>query len=262
MSLLPQPTVVTIIPSGPISQPPRPTATPNFRDGGELLAGDCASPSYTLINGGDLVLYAAVVGCNADRPQCCPWNVTADANPSNPGAGGAPGDNLIAAAPGQFPIPAADAKDSLESGYYKFTREIASQTPCFSSLVGKATPPPITIGLAANPTDMSLPTSAVVNLAWAMAYKVADPAPALSKGAVVGIGVGSGVVAIAILAAVVLLVVRWRRARAVKAEQPVGLGDSAQQGMTYQSGYHAPPGSPPPPMEGYEAPQQGGYYRA
>ena len=101
-------TIVTIIPSGPIAQPPPPTATPNFRDGGELLVGDCQSTAYTLLNGGDMVLYAALVGCNGDRPECCPWNITTAAPP------GTPDDGRAAAEAGDFPVPAADAKDRLD----------------------------------------------------------------------------------------------------------------------------------------------------
>lgn len=135
------------------------------------------------------------------------------------------------------------------SGYYKFTRQIAYQTPCFSSLAGSATPPPITLGLAANPTHSSLPTSAIVNLAWAMAFNVSsEPAPALSKGAVVGVGVGAGVAAIAIVAAVVFFVIRWRRKRrsegfaagAAGRDRHVSVVGETQQGMTYREGYHAP----------------------
>ncbi len=99
-------TIITVIPSGPISEPPRPTATPVYQDGGELLAGGCSSTSYTLISDRDVVLYAAFVGCNADRPQCCPWSVSTGAVTS---AG-----NRVAAQPGQFPVPAANAKDGLE----------------------------------------------------------------------------------------------------------------------------------------------------
>jgi hypothetical protein len=105
-------TIISIIPSGPISQPPRPTAEATFRDGGELLAGDCQTTSYTLLNGGDMVLYAPFVGCNGDRPQCCPWNVTNDASLDSPGPNG--DDNRAAAVrAGDFPIPAGNVKDSL-----------------------------------------------------------------------------------------------------------------------------------------------------
>ncbi|KAK3295244.1 uncharacterized protein B0H64DRAFT_321318, partial [Chaetomium fimeti] len=281
-------TIITIIPSGPISQPPRPTATPMFRDGAELLVGDCQSTSYTLLDGGDMVLYAAFVGCNGDRPQCCPWNVTTDASLDSPGSGG---DDSRAATirPGEFPAPAGNVKDSLDrcpqdyysvsgqccpNGYYKFTRQVASQTPCFSSLAGRATPPPITVGMPANPTDTTLPTSAVVNLAWAMGFKVDDdPAPALSKGAVVGIGVGSGVVAVTVIAAIAYFVLRWRRnRRAAAVEEHLGAGE----GMTYTAGYHAPQERLGSPAQmklghgvqaggewdgryGYPVPQDGGY---
>lgn len=112
-SLTTRRTVISVIPSGPISETPRPLATPNAHDGGNLLAGDCASTSYTLVNGGDLVLYAAFVGCGAERPECCPWDVSTDAPPGNPGSGPPEGGH-VAAAGGDFPIPAADVKDRLE----------------------------------------------------------------------------------------------------------------------------------------------------
>ena len=71
---------------------------------------------------------------------------------------------------------------------------------------------------------------------------------ALSKGAVVGIGVGAGVVAVVAAAAVVFFVLRSRKRKSgalAGADEQPGLG----QGMTYQEGYHAPGGSmsPPPP---------------
>lgn len=140
--------------------------------------------------------------------------------------------------------------DKLRSGYYKFTRPIAYQTPCFSSLADKVTPPPITAGLAANPTDSSLPTSAVLNVAWAMGFNTTGETspPGLSTGATVGIGVGAGVVAIALLVVVGVFLVRRRKN---KSGTPPGAADKQlqpDQGMTYQPGYHAPggPASPPP----------------
>ena len=85
-----------------------------------------------------------------------------------------------------------------------------------------------------------------------MAFNVSsEPAPALSKGAVVGVGVGAGVAAIAIVAAVVFFAIRWRRRRAAAAAGGSGHGrgrhgvdvvggGETQQGMTYREGYHAP----------------------
>ncbi|KXX77950.1 hypothetical protein MMYC01_206778 [Madurella mycetomatis] len=281
MTELPQPPVSIVTPSGPITKAPPPLVAPSFSDGGELLTADCKSTSYTLVDGGDMVYYVAFIGCNADRPHCCPWDVAVETIPSESGEKG----NRVAAAPGQFPFPpipqrrfsngargtiipcldnavqsmsnsALDGASScwrltVSSGYYKFTRQVAYQTPCFSSLAEKATPPAITSGLAANPTDSSLPTSAVVNVAWSMGYNTSsDSSPPLSRGATIGIGVGAGVLGISLGVLAAFFIMRWRRNKksASTAEQ---LQQTAQlephQGMTYQHGYHAPPGSPPPP---------------
>ncbi|KAK4115982.1 hypothetical protein N656DRAFT_841509 [Canariomyces notabilis] len=278
MTQLPQPSsvsldlepVAVVTPSAPITEAPTPIVQPSFTDGGELLAGDCKSTSYTLVDGGDMVFYAAFVGCNADRPQCCPWNVSTGASqPDNSPAlevTDAPPGRV--AEPGQFPIPADHAKANLErcpqdyysvsgqccpNGYYKFTRLVAYQTPCFSSFKERATPPQITAGLAANPKNSALPTSAVVNVAWAMGFNTSgDSNPPLSTGASIGIGVGAGVLAISIGVLAAFLIFRWRRNKKAKAaegvqeQQAATQFDPYQQGMTYQPGYHAPPGSPPP----------------
>jgi hypothetical protein len=97
--------VVVVTPSGPITQPPRPVASPVPPDGGALLEGECQSTTYTLLDAGDMVIYAPLVGCNADRPECCPWNVSTGAGPEG---------NRVAAAPGEFPAPASSAKESLD----------------------------------------------------------------------------------------------------------------------------------------------------
>ncbi|KAL2134403.1 hypothetical protein VTI74DRAFT_242 [Chaetomium olivicolor] len=248
-------TVDTVTLSGPITDPPRPVPSPTFREGGQLLGGDCKSTSYTLLDAGDLVYYAAFIGCNNARPQCCPWNVSTDAAPSNPGPGGQQGDK-VAPEPGHFPGPADDAKEPLKrcpqdyysvsgqccpNGYYKFTRLVAFQTPCFSSLAGRAIPPPITAGLAANPTDSSVPTSAIVNIAFAMGFNVSgETSSGLSTGTKAGIGVGAGIGALIIVAAVAFFVLWWRRKRV---GQQSGLEDQ-NQGMTYQPGYNVPQESP------------------
>jgi len=111
----------------------------------------------------------------------------------------------------------------------------------------------LTAGLAGNPTDTNLPTSAVVNMAWAMGFNVSDAAqPPLSKGAAIGVGVGAGVFGLALIAltAFVCLRVRRNKKRALEGggtgpAQP-DMGQVATQGTTYQQGYHhAAPGSPP-----------------
>ncbi|KAK3899794.1 hypothetical protein C8A05DRAFT_46233 [Staphylotrichum tortipilum] len=247
MTQLPQPPVVTVTPTAPITEPPRTAVPPPaFSNGGDLLAGPCSSASYTLVSDGDLVLYAAFVGCDAGRPQCCPWNVSTEAAPVNPGAGGEgngtpKGNRRSSGVRGIITLSRGSAVLIWNSGYYKFTRPIAFQTPCFSSLSGSlhASPPPITAGLAANPRDSSVPTSAIVNLAWAMGYNVSgEPTTALSKGAVIGIGVGSGVGVIVVVTVLAFLVIRWRRAR--KAATGGGGGGGVGQGVSYHEGYHAP----------------------
>lgn len=145
------------------------------------------------------------------------------------------------------------------SGYYKFTTAIQSQTPCFSNLRDNVTPPPLTAGLAAVPTDTRLPTSAILNVAWAMGYNVSDPdanKPPLSKPAAIGVGVGAGVVALLLLGltAWVCMRVRKKKKAAVVAAPAVG-GTQAGEKYTdsapvaaadpvYGKGYH----SPPPPV--------------
>lgn len=158
-----------------------------------------------------------------------------------------------------FPPPTSDPPlTPPPSGYYKFTTAIQSQTPCFSNLRAKITPPPLTAGLAAIPTDTRLPTSAILNVAWAMGYNVSDPdanKPPLSKPAAIGVGVGAGVVALLLLGltAWVCMRVRKKKKAAVAAAPTAGgtgtggekYTDSAPvAGPVYGKGYQ----SPPPPV--------------
>ncbi len=59
--------------------------------------------------------------------------------------------------------------------------------------------PTLTAGLAGQPTDTTVPTSAVVNVVWAMSYPVQQSSPGLSTGALAGIAIGA-VGAVAIMA--------------------------------------------------------------
>ncbi|KAK1828794.1 hypothetical protein QBC39DRAFT_384747 [Podospora conica] len=320
---LPQPTkaplelapIVIITPPSTIAtqteQPP-PITQPTFTGGGQLLTqGDCASTSYTLVSAGDVVYYAAFIGCMADRPSCCPWSVALD-NPlatAGPAAGGINEGNRVAGGAGRLPIPAngvqallAKCPDDYYSvssqgmccptGYYKFTTAIQAQTPCFSNLRAKATPPPLTAGLAAVPTDTRLPTSAILNVAWAMGYNVSDPdasKPPLSKPAAIGVGVGVGAVVLLLIGLTAWVCVRVRRRKAAAAPVVVG-PPTGGEGYTdsapvagagvYGKGYPSPPppvspvasGSPemasvgavspsgsPPPGAGTYAPVPAGY---
>jgi len=124
MAQLPQPSTVQVelspvnIVTPPASAIPpssnrvvvQPTST--FNGGGQLLAEpDCKSTSYTLMSADDVVYYAAVVGCDANRPQCCPWSVSVEGG--SPTAAANDG-NRVAGGPGQFPVPANGVKALLE----------------------------------------------------------------------------------------------------------------------------------------------------
>ncbi|KAK4460467.1 hypothetical protein QBC42DRAFT_298538 [Cladorrhinum samala] len=304
MVQLPQPTTVTLslapvtltTPPAPITQLPPPVVTSiayQPSSGGKLLEGDCSSTSFSMVDAGDMVFYAPIVGCNAARPECCPWVASGKAMATATG----PSEdqiNRVAAAAGQFPKPENGQLSLLPkcpndyysvsglccpNGYFKFTRPVASQTPCFSSLSAAAIPPVVTVGDPGVPTDTNRPTSALVNIAMAMSYDV-EPEPSssgLSKGAVIGIGIGSGILFILLAALAACLILRARKNR--RRRQPVpqsvqenpfadapgfggGVVDPSYahggQGMTYKSGYHAPPGSPPPvPSRTGGGPSQG-----
>ncbi|KAK3322978.1 hypothetical protein B0H66DRAFT_446451, partial [Apodospora peruviana] len=243
MTELPQPSSVhidyapveTITPAGgPVTTTrPNHVEKPSYSGTGQLLTGPCSSTSYTLIDGGNMVYYAAFVGCVADRPACCPWSVSTVAGMavSSGGGGGSEGGNRVAGPPGQFPMPADNVQGLLSScpedyypvsgqccpnGFFKFTSKIAHQTPCFSSL-GDTTitrPRAIIAGGSDNPTDSARPTSAIVNVVWAMGYNMtATESGGLSKGATIGIGVGAGVFAIALVALLAVVFVRIRRSK-------------------------------------------------
>ncbi|KAK4450855.1 hypothetical protein QBC34DRAFT_348380 [Podospora aff. communis PSN243] len=281
MSALPQPITVNVelepvkvVPPPPTysPKPPAPITQPTstFTGAGKLLdQPDCKSTSFSLVSADNIIMYAAVVGCMADRPQCCPWSVSLDGSPT-----GVPHEgNRVAGGPGRFPIPASGVQAYLDrcpddyysvsgqccpNGFYKFTAKIAYQTPCFSSLTGKITPPELTAGLAGNPTDTSLPTSAVINVAWAMGYNVSsESTPPLSKGAAIGVGVGAGVFAIALIALTIWVFFRVRRNKKNAAVAPAAPVEHSYHdrepkipppsaGATYPQGYAAAPVVSPP----------------
>lgn len=97
--------VVTITPPTPITTTPKRIATPTYSGTGELLAGPCTQTQYTMVDAGEMVYQAAFVGCDADRPECCPFEV---ATTSGKGGG-----NRVAGGGGGFPTPAANALSAL-----------------------------------------------------------------------------------------------------------------------------------------------------
>lgn len=88
---------------------------PKYQGTGQLLAGACsASTDYTLVNAGATVYAAGVVGCNGNRPECCPWKVGAmgSANGAAP-AGGSSDDQSGNRVGVDFPLPAENAQAVL-----------------------------------------------------------------------------------------------------------------------------------------------------
>lgn len=234
-------TIVTV--TTPLPSPAPYTNPPLYSGNGNILRETCGSTSFTLVDVGSTVYYAGFVGCVSDRPECCPWTVagsnlkatgdttvtvTVTAAPGNPGPSDGSGGSGDDGNRVQFPVAADQAQQLLRqcpddyytvsggggccpSLYYPFTRAIGGLTPCWSSLARVTTPPILTAGLPGQPTDTSKPTCAIVNAVWAMQYGLnTGGSGGLSKGAIIGIGVGAGVSVIAICLVAFLL---WRSKR-------------------------------------------------
>ncbi|KAK3368320.1 hypothetical protein B0H63DRAFT_565036 [Podospora didyma] len=213
--------VSILTPTGPITQ----------------ATGSIPPPAWTGSEG-DMVYYAAFVGCHANKPHCCPWSVSGASIGPVASATITQRANVVAAEAGLFPVPGSSGQAA-----------VASHTPCFSPFSATSTPPPITARLLRNPTESSLRTSAVVNLGWAMSYRVATvqppPPSGLSTGAIIGIAVGAGLVGLAATGVAGFFSIRRRKKIQVRL---VENRPDALPGVAYEPGYHAPPmASPPPP---------------
>lgn len=79
---------------------------PIYKGSGSLLAGDCSTAGFTLVDEGSTVYWAGFVGCVSDRPECCPWTV---AN-SGPGGDG-PHGNAPATTTGDGASPTGNTND-------------------------------------------------------------------------------------------------------------------------------------------------------
>jgi hypothetical protein len=170
--------------------------------------------------------------------------------------------------------------------YKPFTRALAGQTPCYSVLLNYDIAPrtmtagvdfPLTIPAGQQTSAMStsmpsttsseampsFPTSAVVNIVWAMQFPKSDEGGGLSAGAIAGAAVGSiaGVGALVLLAVFALFRRRGRRREANTA--PVGGASQMQQqlalpGQTGQPMYY-PDVRPGPLYQGYYPPAHAGW---
>ncbi|KAK4649807.1 LOW QUALITY PROTEIN: hypothetical protein QC762_704890 [Podospora pseudocomata] len=261
--------VSTIIPRGPITAPPLPVAPSIIPgEGAPLLEGDCTATSFSMIQRDDKVFYVPFIGCDNSRPECCPFSVrtVAVADGSKQQA------NRMAAVPGQFPQPQSGDTAKLvkcpmdyyrvpgglccSNCYFKYTSTLASVTPFFSSLIEKASPPVITAGDAKNPANSDLPTPAIL---MRIGVSQAGGSNGLSPGAVVGIAVGVGMLVLFRALVAFALVSHKKKKREAQSfiSPTVAPGGG---GMAYQSGYHAPPGSPPPASTASPAGSPGAKY--
>ncbi|KAK4165146.1 hypothetical protein QBC43DRAFT_208945, partial [Cladorrhinum sp. PSN259] len=190
-----------------------------------LLTGSCALAEFTLLDGGPTMYFVPFVGCNMDKPGCCPFTprTIGQIEPARatitpiPSITGTPSE-LYA-----YPQP-ADAEDAtLDScapdyysvsgsccpkyvtvfgfGYTPWTVVLGGETPCVSPMTAGITVSPITA--SGNSAATTKPTVVATSLVFAMQYAVQEePGNGLSGGAIAGIVVGaiSGVLAIVVLA--------------------------------------------------------------
>ncbi|KAK3901972.1 hypothetical protein C8A05DRAFT_15909 [Staphylotrichum tortipilum] len=224
-------------------------AAPNYSGTGELLKGPCSSTSFTLVDATSTVYYAGFIGCNRDRPECCPWSVAQQGVAAGGAATNSAGNLLY-----DLPKPAnsdlaqlASCADDYYSisggccpnGFWPFTSAVGGITPCWSSKTSIRAP---TLTVEKDAKSMDKPTSAVVNIVWAMRYPVADTSGSsggLSTAAKAGIGAGAGVAVILIAALAICL---WRSKRKNKALTPDPAAAAAAAAA------FPPPGQQPPPM--------------
>ncbi|KAK4125148.1 hypothetical protein N657DRAFT_655242 [Parathielavia appendiculata] len=200
MAHIQPPSVDVVTATGVINQPDY-DGRPLCEGTGKLLRAECSETGFTLVDAGNTVYYAGFMGCVKDRPNCCPWAVV-------PATAKAQDNNRVY----DFPTPVNDGLARLPScaddyysisggccptGFWTFTEEVGGITPCWSS-IRSVEPPTLTVEKDARTKDK--PTSAVVNIVWAMRY------PA-------GIGAGAGVAAILIGGLAICL---WRARRKTK----------------------------------------------
>ncbi|KAI0129611.1 hypothetical protein BJ170DRAFT_282256 [Xylariales sp. AK1849] len=232
-------------------------AEPLYKGSGSLLTGACAvtSSEFTLIDGGSTVYYAPFVGCVADRPECCPWKAGTAINTSTASSSGGPDETSGSPGLAGYPQPENGGQAVLSkcpvdyypisgsccpSNFAPYGQDVGGATPAFSSLITLASAPDLTAGMdSGTGTGLTLdwsakPTSAVVNVVWAMQYPVATPAAGMSIGAKIGVGV---TVPVGVIAIGLLSLFLWRARRKNR---------KLEQSSQTPAGSHFP--QQPPPM--------------
>ncbi|KAK4230015.1 hypothetical protein QBC38DRAFT_441284 [Podospora fimiseda] len=181
-----------------------------------LLTGNCSSAKFTLLDGGPTLYYVPFVGCNNDKPGCCPFTPRT-IDPIEPAKAVITFSPSITGAPDQlyaYPRPTNTNDATLDScasdyysvsgsccpnGYTPWTAALGGETPCASPLTSSTRAPPITA--SRDPAAATKPTIVATGLVFAMQYAVqgeSDQGLSLSAGAIAGIVIGSicGVLAI------------------------------------------------------------------
>jgi hypothetical protein len=59
------------------------TPLPTWSGAGDLLADYCSTPDFSLFGNGATALWVPVVGCNDDKPDCCPYGSVYNPNLPN-----------------------------------------------------------------------------------------------------------------------------------------------------------------------------------
>lgn len=231
----------TTITHAAITQYPGPTAA--------ILQGYCSEPAYTLLDMPEMVLWLPVIGCISSRSECCATRTTTSSkrtitarakkvkarDDDNSGKevqfpmSHMPSQGTLTGCPKDYHTVGSTA--CCPSSYWLWTTEIGGQVPCYSSLSAKMTPPPIPDTLVGHITkadahsyptsvsDSQKPTSAVVNIAYAMQYQVvALPKGGINSKVKIGLGVGVGVAAILVGSLLAVLVRKFFVHRRVRSK--------------------------------------------
>ncbi|KAF2191438.1 hypothetical protein K469DRAFT_746771 [Zopfia rhizophila CBS 207.26] len=245
---------------------------PKWSGSGNLLQGYCATPEYTILDG-PTAYWAPVIGCVGGKNDCCPFDVV----PTSQGATATvtvpqtvtiqvpvSGATLQpTGGSGGFPVALSPAQATLDkcpddyhsigegccpSNYFPWSTAFGGQTPCYSTLPVAMTPPPIPDSLTGTPTDggaLQKPTSAIINVVYAMQYPVQPSSkPALTSNAKIGIGAGAGGAALIFGVLIWLLVWKHRVHKRDKAALESGSGfgpglSSTRRSVNQMSRYSA-----------------------
>jgi hypothetical protein len=211
---------------------PTHSAIPTWSGSGSLLQGYCTTPQYIIIDG-PIAYWAPIVGCADGKSDCCPYSVASTGSPTvvtvvstvtvNIGPSGTSQPDVpdlqgypVAVNPNQATLARCPndyvtiSGGCCPSGYQLWNAPLGGQVPCYSSLSSYLVPPAIdipnaqsplttpTVSAAASSTTTQMPTSAIVNVVYAIQYPV-QPASGLSTSTKAGIGARASVGGLAII---------------------------------------------------------------